>query len=119
MIFIAQKYRIRGCGYDIISAMNIRYLIVALPLVVFSHSLVAMAAVPGNVRSVFPARGTETGPMGGARVSALADGAVRVDAGLKERWTGLVVKFTPYRELVEAARDIARRMYGLRYGDGR
>ena len=73
--------------------MNIRSLIVALPLVAFSHSLVAMAAVPGNVRSVFPARGTETGPMGGARVSALAGGAVRVDAGLKERWTGLVVKF--------------------------
>ena len=31
----------------------------------------------------------------------------------------LSITDTPYRELVEAVRDIARRMYGLRYGHGR
>ena len=77
--------------------MNIRSLIVALPLVVFSHSLVAMAAVSGNVRSVLTAR---------------CDGE-NFQCGF------LSITDTPYRELVEAARDIARRMYGLRYGRGR
>ena len=31
----------------------------------------------------------------------------------------LSITDTPYRELVEAARDIARRMYALKYGRGR
>ena len=31
----------------------------------------------------------------------------------------LSITDTPYRELVEASRDVARRMYGLRYGTGK